>query len=38
MTLERRSRVKESHEGQPAAARNWAVGFYNDVGRWSAGQ
>jgi hypothetical protein len=38
MTLERGSRVKELHEGQPAAARNWAVGFYNDVGCYAIGR
>jgi hypothetical protein len=31
MTLERGSRVMELHEGQVTSARNWAVGFYNDL-------
>jgi len=38
MTLERGSRVKELHEGQLASARNWAVGFYNDIGCFALGK
>jgi hypothetical protein len=38
MTLERGSRVKELHEGQMTAARNWAVGFYNDIGCYAMGK
>lgn len=38
MTLERGSRVKELHSGQKNQARNWAVGFYNDIGCYSIGK
>lgn len=38
MTLERGSRIKELHEAQVTAARNWAVGFYNDIGCYALGK
>jgi hypothetical protein len=37
MTLERGSRVQELHERQVTQARNWAVGFYNDIGCFALG-
>jgi hypothetical protein len=37
MTLERGSRPKELHEGQLTQSRNWAVGFYNDIGCFALG-
>jgi hypothetical protein len=38
MTLERGSRLKELHEAQLTQARNWAVGFYNDIGCYALGR
>jgi hypothetical protein len=38
MTLERGSRIRELHEAQVTVARNWAVGFYNDVGCFAMGK
>jgi hypothetical protein len=38
MTRERGSRVKELHEQQVSDARNWAIGFYNDLGCFTLGQ
>lgn len=32
MTRERGSRIRELHSLQTSPARNWAVGFYNDIG------
>lgn len=37
MTRERGSRVKELHALQATAARNWAVGFYNEIGCYALG-
>ncbi len=38
MTSERGSRKKELHELQTTQERNWAVGFYNEIGCYALGQ
>lgn len=38
MTAERSSRPKELHELQVTSARNWAIGFYNDIGCYALGK
>jgi hypothetical protein len=38
MTLERGSRPRELHDLQVTFVRNWAVGFYNDVGCFALGR
>lgn len=38
MTLERGSRPRELHDLQLAFTRNWAVGFYNDIGCFALGR